>query len=135
MSRFITYALAIAVLLTSCSPSESGNAAVHPDEIAATIRQAPIPVEFAAGQVAYNANCATCHGDRGLGTDRGPPLVHIIYEPSHHADIAFIFAVERGVRAHHWNYGDMPPIPSVSRQEVDEITAYIRYLQRVVGID
>ena len=64
----------------------------------------------------------------------GPPLVHIIYEPSHHADAAFILAAERGVRAHHWSFGDMPPRPGVSRMEVMEIVRYVRWLQRESGV-
>jgi mono/diheme cytochrome c family protein len=127
--------LSAAILLSACGPGQPESADVPPDQIAATVRQATIPAQFAAGEAAFNANCASCHGQRALGTDQGPPLVHIIYEPSHHADIAFIFAVERGVRAHHWHFGDMPPVPSVSREQIDEITAYVRYLQRLVGID
>jgi mono/diheme cytochrome c family protein len=100
-----------------------------------TVLQATIPAEYSAGQLAFDANCATCHGDRGLGTERGPPLVHIIYEPSHHGDLAFILAAEQGVRAHHRGFGDMPPQPGVDRETVAEIVAYIRYLQRLVGIE
>lgn len=103
-------------------------------DFATTIQQVEIPAELAAGEAAFEANCAACHGIRGLGTEQGPPLIDIIYEPSHHADIAFYMAVDRGVRAHHWNFGDMPPLPNVENEEVEAIVAYIRYLQRQVGI-
>lgn len=75
-----------------------------------------------------------CHGDVALGTAQGPPLVHIIYEPNHHADAAFLLAALRGVRAHHWGFGDMPPQPQVSREEMAEIVKYVRWLQREAGV-
>lgn len=104
------------------------------DRIAATVRGLRIPEQFAAGEALFDANCASCHGSRALGTDVGPPLVHIVYEPSHHGDVAFVMAVERGVRAHHWGFGDMPPIPGITRDQIQLVTAYIRFLQRQVGI-
>jgi hypothetical protein len=52
-----------------------------------------------------------------------------------HADIAFELAVRRGVRAHHWRFGDMPAAPSVLPSEVPPIVQYVRELQRANGID
>lgn len=123
--------LALAGLLAGCA--EEAPAAGSP-EFAETIQQVQIPAQFAAGEAAYQENCSACHGTRALGSDQGPPLINIIYEPSHHADISFFMAVDRGVRAHHWNFGDMPALPHVSNQEVEQIVAYIRYLQEQVGI-
>jgi mono/diheme cytochrome c family protein len=60
-----------------------------------------------AGRAAFQRSCASCHGDVAQGTPTGPPLVHAIYRPGHHADEAFELAVRRGVRAHHWRFGDM----------------------------
>ena len=45
----------------------------------------PVPAEHAAAEQLFNANCARCHGRLAAGTDVGPPLVHIYYEPNHHA--------------------------------------------------
>jgi mono/diheme cytochrome c family protein len=123
--------LALLVLLPACDGALPADDAT----LAATLRALRIPPELAAGEAAFDANCAVCHGTRALGTDLGPPLVHIVYEPSHHSDLAFLIAVERGVRAHHWAYGDMPPVPGVSREEIQQIVAYVRYLQRQVGIE
>ncbi|MGH7578979.1 MAG: c-type cytochrome [Gemmatimonadales bacterium] len=95
----------------------------------------PVPAELAEGEQLYGKNCAPCHGDQGVGTDAGPPLVHIVYEPNHHADIAFQRAAELGVRAHHWRFGDMPPVPEVDEAAVARITAYVRWLQRKAGIE
>ncbi|WP_299030609.1 cytochrome c [uncultured Sulfitobacter sp.] len=88
------------------------------------------------GQRAYDANCASCHGINAAGQEGiAPPLVHIIYEPSHHADESFQRAVSLGVRAHHWPFGDMPAVDGLTRGDVTLITAYIRELQRANGIN
>jgi mono/diheme cytochrome c family protein len=93
------------------------------------------PAEHQQGEELLQTHCGTCHGLRAEGTEQGPPLVHRIYEPGHHGDAAFQLAVARGVRAHHWRYGDMPAIPDVSETDVAAITAYVRWLQREAGID
>jgi mono/diheme cytochrome c family protein len=83
----------------------------------------------------FAANCAGCHGPRAAGSDKGPPLVHKIYEPSHHGDESFHRAVRQGVRAHHWTFGNMPPVAGVSDDELDRIIAYVRGLQKAAGIE
>jgi mono/diheme cytochrome c family protein len=95
----------------------------------------PTPAELANGERLFDTSCASCHGDAARGTAIGPPLVHIFYEPSHHSDAAFHLAARNGVVAHHWNYGDMPPQPKVSPEQMTEIIAYIRWLQRNAGIE
>ena len=64
-----------------------------------------------------------------------PPLVHKIYEPSHHGDESFQRAAAVGVRAHHWSFGDMPAVEGITRGDVTMIVAYIRELQRANGIN
>ncbi|MEL7429673.1 MAG: c-type cytochrome [Pseudomonadota bacterium] len=88
-----------------------------------------------AGKQLFNQNCASCHGINAAGTQGvAPPLVHIIYEPNHHGDASFVVAVKNGVRAHHWPFGNMPPIDGVSEEEVVLIIQYVRELQRANGI-
>lgn len=89
---------------------------------------------FVAGQELFNNNCALCHGDKATGTDSGPPLVHRLYVPNHHSDLAFQSAVKNGVATHHWRFGDMPPVPGLSEGEVDNIICYVRNLQRNSGL-
>lgn len=86
------------------------------------------------GQGAFVEHCQTCHGDNGRGTRNGPPLVHKIYEPSHHSDASFVRAVRQGVVAHHWRFGHMPHLPAVANQELSDIIHYVRTLQRANGI-
>ncbi len=88
----------------------------------------------ARGEAAFARACAGCHGSDAAGSDRGPPLVHGIYEPGHHADVAFYNAIANGVRAHHWPFGDMPPQRHVDRATVREIVSYVRALQCANGI-
>jgi mono/diheme cytochrome c family protein len=89
----------------------------------------------ALGKKLYGANCAACHGPDLKGSDKGPPMLHKVYESSHHGDVAFQMAAKNGVRAHHWNFGDMKPVPAVNPDEVAHITAYIRGEQRKAGIN
>lgn len=88
------------------------------------------------GKGAFEAKCAACHGTNAAGqAGVAPPLVHKIYEPSHHADESFQRAAKLGVRAHHWRFGDMPPVEGVTRGDVTMIIAYVRELQRANGIN
>ena len=94
----------------------------------------PAPAELQAGESKFTANCAACHGNQAAGTDHGPPLVHKIYEPNHHGDSAFQRAAANGVKAHHWEFGNMPKIEGVTPEDVDQIVKYVRWLQRQAGI-
>lgn len=87
-----------------------------------------------AGKALFAKHCAECHGADLNGSPKGPPLVHRIYEPSHHGDAAFQMAARSGVRAHHWKFGDMPPVPQVTPDDVAHITAFVRAEQRQAGI-
>ena len=86
------------------------------------------------GKSLFSRNCMRCHGPEAKGTRIGPPLVHKYYEPSHHGDGAFFLAVTRGVKSHHWKFGDMQPVPGVAPEEVALIVQYVRWLQRKAGI-
>ena len=89
-----------------------------------------------AGETAFNANCASCHGSNASGRNGlGPPLVHKIYEPSHHGDMSFVLAAENGVHQHHWRFGNMPPVEGVNAQDIEKIITYVRSLQRANGIN
>jgi mono/diheme cytochrome c family protein len=137
----VAIALALA-LLAACEPASehrgtagmagAGSRAATVDTTG--LRDLPVPAEYRPGAQLFATHCVTCHGEAALGTGQGPPLVHIVYEPNHHADVAFLLAVERGVRAHHWRFGDMPPVPGLAREEVAEIVGYVRWLQREAGV-
>lgn len=113
---------AVALLMAGCGNSKGPSGPVP-----------KAPAELAKGEKLFNDNCAGCHGPGARGTDRGPTFLSKIYEPNHHADIAFRMAPQNGVRAHHWNFGDMPKI-AVAPEEVDQIISYIRWLQKEAGI-
>jgi mono/diheme cytochrome c family protein len=105
------------------------------DEVARRLASLPpTPAAHRTGEQLYDRNCAGCHGPQARGTDRGPPLAHPVYEPGHHSDQAFYLAVRNGVAAHHWRFGNMPAQPQVSESELAAIVAYVRWVQREVGI-
>lgn len=117
---------------------------MQPPDTSGLARNAPIvdvavPAEFSAdarmGQRGFEAKCASCHGMNAAGqTGLAPPLVHKTYEPNHHSDITFVLAAKNGVRAHHWQFGNMPPVEGVTNADVLLIARYIRELQKENGI-
>ena len=119
-----TAALTISLLLGCDGVAEQGRGPVL----------GPVPAEYQVGETKFRARCAACHGERAVGTNLGPPLVHKIYEPSHHGDLAFQRAAANGVRAHHWQFGNMPQVEGLTPEDVQEITQYVRWLQRQAGI-
>jgi cytochrome c len=122
---------AVGIYYWSSSTSETGTGAAL-----ASVQVPELGIWEKAGMEVFNENCAVCHGENAAGRDgAGPPLVHVIYEPSHHGDGSFQLAVKNGVRAHHWPFGNMPPQPQVSENEVDRVIAYVRALQRANGIN
>lgn len=117
------------------------NTAMHGAGAAAPARPADqivvpeLTAVAAMGQIAFEANCAACHGLKAAGTDKGPPFIHMIYEPSHHADFAFQRAARAGVLAHHWRFGNMPPVEGVTDTQIEQIIRYVREVQRANGIE
>ncbi|WP_411974495.1 c-type cytochrome [Sulfitobacter faviae] len=88
------------------------------------------------GARAFEAKCAACHGGNAAGREGvGPPLIHKIYEPSHHGDASFMVAATNGVRQHHWSFGNMSPVEGITPAEVKSIVTYVREVQRANGID
>ncbi|MDH5229845.1 MAG: cytochrome c [Gammaproteobacteria bacterium] len=96
------------------------------------------PKDFVAnainGKALYQQHCQLCHGKEAKGSRQGPPLIHKIYEPNHHADLSFYMAVNRGVQSHHWKFGNMPAIPGVNPKQAAHIIRYIRQEQKAAGI-
>lgn len=124
-------ALAIVVFLKMKSGKTEGGG-----EPLAQVTVPELSTQAKAGEAAFNENCASCHGTNAAGKDgMAPPLVHIIYEPNHHGDQSFYLAAKNGVRAHHWPFGNMPPVEGVSDQELAQIVFYVRELQRANGIN
>lgn len=127
-----------------CSQADEGEHSSHPgmkvssastnassDQVSVDLQ---VPAKFQPGEERFNMFCARCHGEYARGTTKGPPLVHKIYEPSHHGDFAFQRAAAQGVRAHHWEFGNMPKIEDVTPDDVKLIIQYVRWLQREAGI-
>lgn len=116
--------------------STGGQSAIDGVVIADVLLPESLSAQAEAGKTAFEAECAACHGINAAGQqDIAPPLVHVIYEPSHHGDEAFQRAVAFGVQGHHWPFGNMPAIEGLSRGQVGKIVAYIRELQRGNGIN
>lgn len=134
----------VAWQLMQPAPVQIGHSMATPDmnsvEDGASIVDVKLPAELSTnaqiGKKAFDAKCAACHGENAAGQKgMAPPLVHKIYEPSHHADMAFVMAVQNGVRAHHWPFGNMPPVGGLTSGDIQYIARYVRELQRENGIN
>lgn len=99
------------------------------------VKVPPLSATAQRGQAVFEQDCKICHGMNAGGSVNGPPLVHLIYAPNHHADITFFMAVKLGVQAHHWTFGNMPPIRGVSEDKITQITMFVRELQKANGIN
>lgn len=97
---------------------------------------ATLSSQAATGKTYYDAVCASCHGANAAGQDGiAPPLVHRIYDPSHHSDAAFLVAVRNGARQHRWSFGSMLPLEQkLTDGKISAITLYVHELQRENGI-
>ena len=94
-----------------------------------------VPFQYGLGKIMYEESCSSCHGNWGKGTEKGPPLMHNFYKPSHHGDTAFYRAALSGARAHHWKFGDMPAVEGMTREKMDRIVPYVRWLQEKSGFN
>lgn len=87
-----------------------------------------------SGELAFYESCSACHGVNAGGTDFGPPLVHSLYRPGHHPDDAIVAAATNGVIAHHWRFGNMPPVEGITAAKLRWITKYLREIQIANGV-
>ena len=124
---FLSAVLIFPLLLTACDQDSPDISRLH-------IPGPDFQADTQKGKKLFSANCMKCHGVGARGTDKGPPLVHATYRPGHHGDMVFHFAVSRGAKQHHWYFGDMPPIPNLSPENVGNIIAYVRLEQKLAGI-
>ena len=129
--------IAVYLMIPDKSNSIDNNAASEIDNTAIVAIELPVELSKVAqiGKIAFQSNCLACHGENAVGQKGvAPPLIHKIYEPSHHGDESFQRAVAVGVRAHHWKFGNMPSIEGLTRGDVKAIIAYVRELQEANGI-
>jgi mono/diheme cytochrome c family protein len=87
------------------------------------------------GAAVYERSCASCHGSDLRGTDQGPSHLSRVYEPGHHPDESFRAAITEGAVAHHWSFGDMPPVSGLDEDEIEAVIAFIREQQELHGLE
>lgn len=130
--------------MQTAPPGDGADHAMTPPETGQIAEGAPLvevalpaelSVEAEVGQRIFEAKCAACHGVNAAGQNGvAPPLVHQIYEPGHHSDMAFVLAARNGVRSHHWRFGNMPPVDGLTDADIAMVTRYVRELQAENGI-
>lgn len=125
LRRLSTMLVFVVALMAGCGDDADDSVGV----------EATPPLPDHRGAEAYAEHCASCHGTDLRGTGQGPPHLSQVYEPGHHPDWSFEVAIRDGVRAHHWDFGDMAPVEGLSDTEIDDIIAYVRAVQRAEGFE
>ncbi|MEL7468588.1 MAG: cytochrome c [Pseudomonadota bacterium] len=85
-----------------------------------------------AGMRTYRASCMECHGERAVGTGRGPSLLDPIYHRRALPKREFHAAVSSGTPQQNWRMGDMPGFSKLSFNQIEQIERYVRELQRPI---
>jgi len=124
MRASLTLLVLIGTLIAACDGTASDTGIAPQD-----------PVKVEEGETLFADNCAACHGQDLRGTNQGPSLLSEVYVPSHHSDGSFLLAVQNGSPAHHWNFGNMPPVEGLTPEDVEAIVAYVREQQRINGFE
>ena len=144
LGAVMAVAASYAFLQSSSQQTTEGHSMVPQDTSTvaegAAIVSVSIPAKLSEmariGKRAFDAKCAACHGANAAGQNGvAPPLVHTIYRPNHHSDMAFVNAAQNGVTSHHWKFGNMPPVEGLTNADVKYIARYVRELQKENGIN
>ena len=141
LAVLITLLAVVVVVVAACNGGDEngyGASEAPADEPAAdqtvAVTGGASPEAELPGEQLFIANCSMCHGVNATGTALGPPLVDEIYEPGHHPDASFVIAVARGVRQHHWQFGNMPAVPDLSIDQIQQVVCFVRQLQVAAGM-
>ena len=133
-------AMAIGISMSLSGIIAANAAGMHhgsagPVPVTTLIQNPKVPFTYARGLEIFRDKCAACHGRWAEGVARkGPPLVHPYYRPGHHPDAAFYRAAMSGVKSHHWQFGDMPPVEGVTKKDIAATLRFIRWWQEQNGI-
>jgi len=123
----------VAVLILLVMGIVFTNSTTFADQIAEA-SSPKVPASLILNKMLYEKFCASCHGVDLKGTKKGPPFLHRVYHPGHHGDGSFFLAAKKGARAHHWKFGNMPPVQGTNDGIVASIVKYVRYVQKQAGL-
>lgn len=95
------------------------------------------PAEIHRGEVVFNTYCISCHGLHGIGAPgAGPALLDTLFAPARLSDEAITNAMDRGVSQRYFNFGGMPPVQRLTREDAAQVVGYVRWLQqRAAALD
>lgn len=120
---FVVLMVTVALALSACTGDDVGSGVV-----------VEIPAN-ADGATVYSARCASCHGADLRGTDKGPSQLSIVYEPGHHGDDAYRSAIRNGAPQHHWTFGNMLAVESITDDQIERVITFIRSEQQQQGFE
>lgn len=93
---------------------------------------AATPQMIAAGQTAYAASCAGCHGQAGVGTQRAPNLAddeYVWIDTNRPVRPQIVTIIREGIRTPRVSQNGMPAVgANMSEDQVQAIAAYVESL-------
>ena len=127
--RLVRFVVLTGLAHLTCASAASGKSLAPKDVVVPELS-----AELKRGQAAYDRFCAECHGLNLAGTNKGPTFLQRVYHPGLHGDRAFFVAPVRGVKQHHWRFGDMKPVAGIRQEDIIVIIPYVRALQQANGL-
>jgi mono/diheme cytochrome c family protein len=104
--------------------------------IKATVTIPPLTASAQHGRAIFATACQDCHGVDGAGGSRkGQPLIHPMYRENQFPDFVFKKSIRDGKREKNWRFGPMPALDTLTEQQIDEVTEFVRAVQNASGID
>ena len=125
---------AVALMAAVFGLAQPGEAWAKQDAIYAHPKQPKMTARLNLGKLNYPALCAVCHGKTGRGAERCPTLLHQAYPPGPHPPPLFYQPAKDGSPAHHWGFGDMPPVEGITDAQISSIVEYLRAVQQANGL-
>jgi hypothetical protein len=99
------------------APAKGGKSAIYQNP-----KEPKMTQRLKLGKFNHHTYCASCN------------FISRIYHPGHHGDKSFYIAAKRGVRAHHWPFGNVKPVRGVSDVQITTIAEYVRAIQQANGL-
>ena len=140
MGRLFVYSLVAAfvlLMMMGCgedSASQHETTKVERDGTGLNDRTVLVQYRLVQAKNCSGLTAPSVTGWMPAGTNQGPPLVDKTYHPGHHPDFSIRNAINKGVKQHHWFFGDMPPVAGVSPDDAEKIICHIRDTQLANGL-
>ena len=122
----VTAGLSVPTLMYAPKPLYSGPGTAVPQDYDYTV----LSQLAKAGRNIYMQHCVDCHGDKALGSEKGPSLHQHEYAVRNRSQQSFHEAITKGLRANTYTFGDMPAF-RLTYNEIERVARYVREVRRL----